>query len=100
MTRRATTVGSRLLVALLIVAWGSVLPAPVAAQAHAAAAVPSVRARQPDLEALGRYIEDARRDWGVPGLAVAIVKDGEVEELRLNVPNPDFWFCELELLKQ
>lgn len=35
------------------------------------------RAQGPDLEALDRYIEDARTDWEVPGLAVAIVKDGE-----------------------
>jgi len=31
-----------------------------------------------DLGSLDAYIEQARRDWKVPGLAVAIVKDGEV----------------------
>lgn len=31
-----------------------------------------------DLDALDAYIEQARRDWKVPGLAVAIVKDGQV----------------------
>lgn len=32
----------------------------------------------PDLDALDRYIEDAREAFDVPGLAVAIVKDGRV----------------------
>ncbi len=32
-------------------------------------------AQQPDIEALERYIERARSEWNVPGLAVAIVKD-------------------------
>ncbi|MCS5626248.1 MAG: serine hydrolase [Planctomycetes bacterium] len=31
-----------------------------------------------DVEKLSAYIAKAREDWGVPGLAVAIVKDGEV----------------------
>ena len=33
---------------------------------------------QPRLQKTAKYIEQARQDWGVPGLAVAIVKDGEV----------------------
>ncbi len=45
-------------------------PAPLAGQRPAAIA-------GPDLRALDRYIADTRRDWDVPGLAVAIVKDGE-----------------------
>ena len=36
------------------------------------------RAQDVDLERLDRAIQEARQDWGVPGLAVAIVKDGEV----------------------
>ncbi len=38
----------------------------------------SAAAQRVDLRAVDRYIEAARADWGVPGLAVAIVKDGEV----------------------
>jgi CubicO group peptidase (beta-lactamase class C family) len=37
---------------------------------------PPLHAQQPDLAALDRYIAQARQDWEVPGLAVAIVKDG------------------------
>ena len=33
---------------------------------------------QPNFKKTRQYIEKARSDWGVPGLAVAIVKDGEV----------------------
>lgn len=33
---------------------------------------------QPNFKKTSQYIEQARADWGVPGLAVAIVKDGEV----------------------
>lgn len=40
-------------------------------------AVPTA-AQQPDLRALDRTIAQAREAWGVPGLAVAIVKDGDV----------------------
>lgn len=40
---------------------------------------PAVTHAQPvDLDALDQYIEQARRAWGVPGVAVAIVDDGEV----------------------
>ncbi len=35
-------------------------------------------AAQPNLKEIDKYIEKARKDWGVPGLAVAIVKDGKV----------------------
>lgn len=43
------------------------------------AALGSLRAqRTPDLRALDTYIAKARADWRVPGLAVAIVKDGQV----------------------
>jgi CubicO group peptidase (beta-lactamase class C family) len=43
------------------------------------AAVGSLGAqRTPDLHALDTYIAKARADWRVPGLAVAIVKDGQV----------------------
>ena len=43
-----------------------------------------------DLNDLDAYIEKARSDWEVPGLAVAIVKDGEVElhELQLLYRQP------------
>jgi CubicO group peptidase (beta-lactamase class C family) len=41
-----------------------------------AAARGQVETRQPDLEAIDRYIAAARTDWNVPGMAVAIVKDG------------------------
>ncbi len=33
---------------------------------------------QPSTRKVSKYIEQARLDWGVPGLAVGIVKDGEV----------------------
>lgn len=33
---------------------------------------------QSDVEALDRYIESARSEWQVPGLSVAIVRDGKV----------------------
>ncbi len=33
---------------------------------------------QPDLKKLDKYIEDARKTYNVPGLSVAIVKDGKV----------------------
>jgi CubicO group peptidase (beta-lactamase class C family) len=33
---------------------------------------------QPDLAQIDKYIEKARKDWDVPGLAVAIVIDGEI----------------------
>jgi CubicO group peptidase (beta-lactamase class C family) len=35
-------------------------------------------AHQVDLAALDRYIEQARVDWNVPGLAIAAVKDGRI----------------------
>ena len=35
-------------------------------------------AAQPDVKRIDRYIEKARKDWQVPGMAVAIVKDGEI----------------------
>jgi CubicO group peptidase (beta-lactamase class C family) len=31
-----------------------------------------------DLKAIDRYIEQARKDWNVPGLSVAVVKDGKI----------------------
>ncbi len=31
-----------------------------------------------DVKKLDRYIEQARQDWGIPGMAVAVVKDGKV----------------------
>ncbi|WP_425390500.1 serine hydrolase [Ekhidna sp.] len=33
---------------------------------------------QVDVKSIDKYIEKARKDWNVPGMAVAIVKDGEV----------------------
>ncbi|MCB0494788.1 MAG: serine hydrolase [Cyclobacteriaceae bacterium] len=33
---------------------------------------------QPDTKAFEKYIEQARIDWDVPGMAVAIVKDGKI----------------------
>ncbi len=33
---------------------------------------------QIDVKAIDKYIEKAHKDWNVPGIAVAIVKDGEV----------------------
>lgn len=38
----------------------------------------SVVQAQVDVKTIDRYIEKARKDWDVPGLSVAIVKDGEV----------------------
>jgi len=54
--------------ALLGLTLALVLPAP---------AQPSPAA-PPDLARLDAYIEKARAEWSVPGLAVAIVKDGKV----------------------
>ncbi|MBX6365139.1 MAG: serine hydrolase [Gemmatimonadetes bacterium] len=51
----------------------AVVAAPGTAQR---AAVPA--ARTPDVAALDAYFAKAREDWGVPGMAVAIVKDGKV----------------------
>lgn len=34
---------------------------------------------QVDVESIDKYIEQSRKDWNVPGLAVAIVKDGKVD---------------------
>jgi CubicO group peptidase (beta-lactamase class C family) len=45
-----------------------------------AAAQPAVQT--PDLAKLDAAIEQARRDWNVPGLAVAIVKNGKVVHAR------------------
>lgn len=33
---------------------------------------------QVDVKSLDKYIEKARKDWNVPGMAVAVVKDGQV----------------------
>lgn len=33
---------------------------------------------QPELKDIENYIEKARKDWGIPGMSVAIVKDGKV----------------------
>ena len=55
------------------------LPEPAVAQVPAAPAEPAAQtspAAQPDLAAIDRFITQARADWAVPGLAVAIVKDG------------------------
>src|SRR5690606_20125714 len=37
-----------------------------------------LRAQAPDLSALDAYIEEARRAWGIPGLAIAIVHSDSV----------------------
>jgi len=41
-------------------------------------AAPALAQQRPEVAALDAYIERARTGWNVPGLAVAIVKDGEV----------------------
>lgn len=38
----------------------------------------SADAQTGPLSGLGEYIEDARQGWEIPGLAIAVVKDGEV----------------------
>lgn len=54
------------------------LPAlPAMAQAPAIVQPPSI-AQSPDATALEAHIENARQQWQVPGLSVAIVKDGRV----------------------
>lgn len=40
--------------------------------------VSSARAQHVDLSAIDSYIAQAQQDWPVPGLSVAIVKDGEI----------------------
>jgi CubicO group peptidase (beta-lactamase class C family) len=50
----------------------------IAAQAVAPARATTAAAPTVDLAALDAYIAQARADWDVPGLAVAIVKDGRV----------------------
>ncbi len=37
---------------------------------------------QPSVSDIEKYIEKARQEWGVPGMSVAIVKDGEVFSSR------------------
>jgi CubicO group peptidase (beta-lactamase class C family) len=37
-----------------------------------------VASAQPDLKKLDAYYEKALKDWGVPGMSIAIVKDGKV----------------------
>lgn len=37
---------------------------------------------QPEVKEIENYIEKARKDWGVPGMSVAIVKDGKVFSSR------------------
>ena len=37
---------------------------------------------QPQVKEIEQYIEKARQDWGVPGMAVAIVKGGKVISSR------------------
>jgi CubicO group peptidase (beta-lactamase class C family) len=54
---------------------GQALPLP---QATSPAHPASLAAPAVDVAAVVAYIEEARRAWEVPGLAVAIVKDGEV----------------------
>jgi len=39
---------------------------------------PSLVYAQADLAEMDRHFEQARKDWGIPGMAVAIVKNGEV----------------------
>ena len=51
--------------------------ATVAVTGDTGAQQPAAATRQADLAALDGYIAAAREAWGVPGLAVAIVKDGE-----------------------
>ena len=33
---------------------------------------------QPDLKKLDEYYSKALKDWGVPGMSIAVVKDGKV----------------------
>ncbi|HAY35963.1 MAG TPA: serine hydrolase [Bacteroidetes bacterium] len=40
--------------------------------------IPSSALAQADLSSLDEYFESSRSDWDVPGMAVAIVKDGEI----------------------
>ncbi|HEX7091877.1 MAG TPA: serine hydrolase [Longimicrobiales bacterium] len=50
-----------------------------ASPAGAQTAAPAARVRSADpLAGLGAYIEQARKDWGIPGLAIAIVRDDSV----------------------
>lgn len=37
-----------------------------------------VLAQELDINKLDKYIENAREEWGIPGMAVAVVKDGKV----------------------
>ena len=49
-----------------------------AVTACAVLASPTARAQAPALDGFDAYVAQAVRDWGVPGLAIAVVKDGEV----------------------
>ena len=42
-------------------------------------------AQSPDLVAFDKYVAHAARDWHVPGLAIAIVKDDSLEIGRAHV---------------
>ena len=38
----------------------------------------TILAQNIDVKKLDKYIENARQEWGIPGMAVAVVKDGKV----------------------
>lgn len=38
----------------------------------------SVKAQNVDLQKLDDYFEKSAKDWGIPGMSVGIVKDGEI----------------------
>ncbi|HSE68279.1 MAG TPA: serine hydrolase domain-containing protein, partial [Gemmatimonadales bacterium] len=47
-----------------------------------ATAVAQRKAKPQPLDGLADYIEQARKDWKVPGLAIAIVKDDSIVVMR------------------
>ena len=61
-----TTVSLHLLTAGLILAFASVVPGT------------AVAIHEPELSGLDEFIENGMDDWDIPGMAVGIVKDGEL----------------------
>lgn len=39
---------------------------------------PALRAQQPELEGFDDFVESVMKEWKVPGLAIAVIKDGKV----------------------
>lgn len=70
------------LAAALLLVTASAFAAPPQQDAAIAAAKPHVRPAEPDWAAFDAYVDSVRKRFEVPGIAVAIVKDGQVVHER------------------